>query len=666
MSEFSVDLYSKTLLYVDPPAGVTLEPLWYDATDQGGPDQAQIRASGDIDALWQTLLWLGYRVTIRNRDGDPVWWGIIEEATVSSGNVQVGLSLSDMANSVTVAYTQIAADGSSERKTTTAATDSISIARYGTKELLLTLSDTSADAAESKRDTALDTLSKPVPTVSMEFGQPVEATLRCTGYINTLGWTYYSRADGWEEYDEGGTVQVMGAGATRTTIGFNADNKFVYNTNSALVAGSKFVVSGSTSNDGTYTVANLIEQEDETYTASTIEFAETGMTNDDDIYDSASGLGVFMEDDVIQIGGSTSNDGIYTVVNDGAAQIEIAENVLTYEAAGSSITIKRRSYVTTVESIVEEDAGASVTITAWGVYVAQQFTQEINANWTVDRIAIRICKVGDPTDNVTVGLWSDSGTDYPSASLDSGTVAADDIPTVMNWVEFQLNNTDTISYGTKYWIVVSRSGSNSLTNYYTVDVDEEAGYTLGTLKLWDGSGWQDRWTDADMAFRVLGAEETTTQIDTIASSRGEIDDVEILDASGVYSNQYREGDATALDEVAALLEVGTSANKRLIATVNHSRNLLVSAQTTKPTAVPELLLQADGALRDAYGMPYAHGKLPVGKWVTLADVPTVIGNMADVSPFYVSRAQFDVEGGRWTLEPQGRPSPWDIGEIGQG
>lgn len=664
--EFSVDLYSKTQFYVEPPAGMVLTPLWYDATDQGGPYQAQIRADGDIDALWHTLLWLGYRVTIRNRDGDPVWWGIIEEATVSSGNVQVGLSLTDMSNSVTVAYTQIAADGSSERKTTTAATDSLSISRYGTKEILLTLSDTSAAAAESKRDVALETLRKPVATIAMEMGQPVEATLRCAGYMSTLGWTYYSRADGWEEYDAGGTAQAMGAGAgPSTVIGFNADNKIIFNVGTALTGGSKFVVSGSASNNGTFTVANLIEQEDETYTASTIAFAELGMTNDDDIYDSASGLGNLAVDDVFQIEGSTSNDGIYTVANDGAAAIEVVENVLTYEAAGASVTLRRRNYVNVVESVVEEDAGASVTINAWGVYVAQSFTQEINANWTVDRIAIRICKVGDPTDSVVVSLYSNNS-GYPGTVMDFGMVDADDIPTTMGWVEFQLNNTDTISYGTTYWIVVSRSGSNSLVDYYTVDVDEEAGYTLGTLKLWDGSGWQSRWTDADMAFRVLGAEETTLQIDTIASNRGEIADVEILDASGVYSNQYREGDNTALDEVLGLLESGTSAGKRLIATVNTARRLLVSAQTARPTNVPELMLQSDGALRDAYGMQYAHGKLPVGVWVTLVDVPAIIGNMADVSPFYVSRAQFDTERGAYTLEPQGRPSPWEIAEIGQG
>lgn len=646
---------------IETPPLLSVAPIWYDWTDRGGPNQATLRVSGPIHALWSALGWLSYRPTIFNRSGVAVWWGTVNEVLVSNGNVQIGLSLDDMYNSVRVAYTERAADGSYKRETTAAATDTESITRYGTKELLLTLSDVNSATAEQRRDTVLEAASKPVSTVRMEIGAPVEATLTCVGYMSMLNREYFEQTEGLVEYTAGSAPQAMGAGGTASTIGFDQNRRIVYNVGTGLFTGGEFEVSGSTSNNGTWTVAETKEQKETTLTASTISFSGT-----DDIYDSANSMDNFMVEDIIQVEGSTSNDGIYVIqsyTDDGEMEIDPAE--LTIEAAGSSITLRRASYVRTEEDIVDEAAGSSITVTGHGEKVAQSFQLATSGDsWTVNAIAVKLAKAGSPSDNVRVGLHSDSG-GSPGTELDFGTVAGSSLSYEVDWVEVTLNNTDTISYGTTYWIVISRSGSNDFDDYYVTSADEDLGYTSGQMKVYDGSAWQTRGTDADMPFRVLGAEETTDQIATIAQTASILDGVDIVDESGIDSNQYREGDTSALDEVTDLLDMGASNDARLAAIVTVDRTLRVSAASSWSFDITAYL-HDDGKLYTNEGMPWEHGRLPVGEYVHLQDVPSLVGEFVGVTPFYVQRAEYDVETGVTMLEPLGSSSPWEIGIVRQG
>jgi hypothetical protein len=235
----------------------------------------------------------------------------------------------------------------------------------------------------------------------------------------------------------------------------------------------------------------------------------------------------------------------------------------------------------------------------------------------------------------------------------------------MDWVYFDFANTVTIEYGSYYWIVVGRSGTSDTENFYNVDLDEQAEYTDGILRVWDGSAWQARWTDADMAFRVLGAEETTAQISTMANGTGDITAVEILDASGIYGNQYRDGDTTAYDEVMALLDAGTSNNARLLARVTPEARLQLYEQDDI-ASLYYTMLRSDGTLRESTGASLPHGLLPYARWIVLEDLPSVLGHLADISPFFVRRAQYNVTDGTYVLEPQGMRTPWDATEVSQG
>lgn len=74
------------------------------------------------------------------------------------------------------------------------------------------------------------------------------------------------------------------------------------------------------------------------YTASTIAFVEGGASADT-ITDSANGFGSFAANDVITVTGSTRNNGTYTVTTAAAGTLTLSTGQLNTEAAGQSVTI---------------------------------------------------------------------------------------------------------------------------------------------------------------------------------------------------------------------------------------------------------------------------------------------------------------------------------------
>lgn len=659
-----------------PPA-LTLRPRRWSAAAVGGPVQAEIEAEGPLSALWETMRWLRYGVRIRNRTGTPVWWGYIDEVTVGLGEkLAISLSLENLYNRVAVQYTYEDGGGATQDATTEWVQDALSSARYGVRELLYSKGDINEIQADAIRDRLLAQFAVPRGVAIAEGGasliaggasEGVRGTLRCRGWWSTLGWRYYANPAGREGHEiAGGANQALGAGATSATeTGFQALGRIIFNTGSALYPGSKFVVSGSASNDGTYTVASLNEQETEIYTASTITFAEPGETDDDDVYDSAGGMAVFENDDVIQITGSSLNDGIYAVKTQGASTMEVKNGSVTYEAAGASVTISRRSYVVVKEALAEEDAGASLTITAHGQMVAQSFTPEYNASFALGEITVRLRKEGDPSDKVRCALWSNSGGN-PYAEIEGVEIDASDLSRNMGWVSFRFSGANTVNYGTTYWVVLSRTGTPSLIDYYVVDMDEQTGYGLGSLKLWTGASWAARTPDADMPFVAWGVEDTATQVHDIVQAMGDLLDGAVIDGSvGVEARQYRSGENTALDEIEDLLLSGTAADRRLMATVQASRRVVIQSQPAA-SAGYDWVMHADGRITREQDQEAEPGVLPAGRWVQLPDVPGQVDMTAALTPVFVERAEYDAQEDALSWEPEGAPDPWAVGEVRQG
>jgi hypothetical protein len=164
----------------------------------GGPDSASITAYGSEIALWELVNCLRCPVEIRNRHGEPVWWGYIHEVRIRVDSIEVGVSLDTMYNSVVVVYSLT--DGSTSsigtRATTAATTNADSIADYGTKELRYSGSGMSSTDATNLRDTLLSIHKYPIalPGETGNTQESFSATIECKGWWHTLDWQHYSAA----------------------------------------------------------------------------------------------------------------------------------------------------------------------------------------------------------------------------------------------------------------------------------------------------------------------------------------------------------------------------------------------------------------------------------------------------------------------------------------
>ncbi len=181
--------------FVPPPVAFSVESFaWMEI---GGPDKAFVQARGDLLDLWQLADMLRLPVEIYDEFGQAVWWGYVHAATIHAGRYDFGLSLDNMANRVSLAYTRLAAGtaGAGERATTAWAADSQSTGEFGTKERTETLNEAATDAvAEAARDRMLATWKYPQPTMQPASSPDVYAELDLRGWWWTLDWQHYSNA----------------------------------------------------------------------------------------------------------------------------------------------------------------------------------------------------------------------------------------------------------------------------------------------------------------------------------------------------------------------------------------------------------------------------------------------------------------------------------------
>lgn len=658
---FSIRLISPDGFQVHIPYGWEFEVNRYSDHAIGGPEAADIDISAQPDALWSCLNWLGYDIEIYTPDGTLAWWGYVDEATVQLGGVSVGMSLSGMYNNIRVAYSTEDAGGAPVNGHTAWSQDDSSVSRYGTKELQHSADNIDETQAESLRDRLLEKFANPARVVRMG-GRGTGANLRCKGHWARTAWEYYENTTGIEEYVESSGSEVLSGWAmTNAEIAFDAYANRIHHYSAGLDlldVGDLIKVTGSTSNNNTYTVDGTVDNNDQrTYVASTIYFDPS-----DDVHDTAEGFVSNLDDhQLVNISGSSSNDGTYILKSlKDPDHFTVYPGTIVTESAGASITITQGNGVPILQRPVNENIGATVTLTALGGKVAQSFT--LDTGFDLHKMAIQIRKLGSPSDDVTLAIYTDSS--GPGSSLGSATIAnADIVAYDGKWTEVTFSPLITLAASTVYWIVAERVGADSNTDCYRIAInDDEAreGYRGASYfaSLHDGSAWNNR--DADVPFRLLGGVETSTQIASMGTASSHLDTNDVQVSSGVTTNQYRDGDTTVQDEIVALLEQGTSSGDQLLCRV--SANKVFSVYTKPNSALgAKFLLSNDGTVRNAAGTPMRAGQLVAGVWVDLAEAPRYPG----LTPFFAVRSEYDVRSDRLTIEPEGMPSPMDFG-IQQG
>lgn len=644
---------------LSPPDRLKFTPTHYSDIATGGSDTAEISVIGPRDDLWLLFSLLGQRAIITGDDGTIVWHGLVEEIFVETGIMRRGLSLRDMVNRISVAYTVEDLDGNVARETTDWVEDSESILRYGQKEAILSLSDTTTATAEQYRDTQLAQRSAPVKIFDLNGGGNTAATIYCVGLTNTLEWMHYQQAAGYVAHDTGTTgTQTIGVGTTSTRIGFSSDGKIHHLDGglSSLQSDSLVQVSGSASNSGAHVVASVDSRDPVVYTASTIFFDTV-----DDVNSSENALTFLDNNDFAEIAGASNgaNNGIKLVTSTGSGHITVNPATIVNESAGASVTLTRGTFARTETEFTEEFPSASITVTQHGYDIMQTFVIPSATSWTVDQVSLRVRKYGNPSDNLVVKLATVSGS-QPGTTLETASLAASEISSnAYTWRTWSFANTTTLSAGVTYCLHVYRSGSASLANYFSVEIDTDASYANGDYRVYTGSSWTDSYVDASLYFRIESAQSTTSQIQNIISTCGQFfAGSEIFDASGIDTLQYRTGDLDGLSELEKLLDIGTSNDRRLLATVTPTRWLRVYEKPLS-TEQQNNIINNDGSIVSPTNTPIPGGRLIAGTWLRGRDVPPSVGALSTLDTIFVEASERNADG---VLRPRAeeQKAVWDL------
>ena len=555
-------------------APITLQPKWISGNRVGGKERSEVVATGDPTALWLSAEMLGRDIKILGRRGNLCWWGMIQESRISIDGLTFGFSLEPMFNRIAVAYNELGADGSSVRYTTAWAVNQDSINRFGTKELLYSLGDGNSAQALAMRDRLLNALAWPrgVPDFGAGDAQQRSALLISIGWWQTLAWKYFQRLEGRIEYagstETTGIQQAIGWGLTASNISF----------------------SGATLTCGTT-----------------------------DVFTSLAAAGQ------IVITGSASNNGTFTLARDGY------DNGTKLEISGSFTT---------------ESAGASVTIKLVGYYTAQQYSQA--HAFELWRVGLKLDKVGSPVDSLNVEVQSDSAGSPSGTVLASCTIAAGSISSTAGeyWIDALSN--PTLSAGSNYWLVVKRTGALDALNYYLISMDTPV---YASCKAWNGATWVSQPQGQYLPFRVWGWEDTLAQLSRILTDCGQFfTGVDIQLTSGIKTNQYRDGDSTALDEALALIETGSSSGGRYTVTVDRDRVVHVVAEAAASESVDILVTRS--LMRYAAGGVRVNEEMPVAEWMLIDKAPMHLNNVYGLSPQFFDAVEYDVESDALSLTPK--------------
>jgi hypothetical protein len=606
--------------------------------------------------------WLGYYVVILNDNSNKVWFGRVTQTTTRRGGRQFTRSLDEMANRIAVSYSYNDANGNANNAVTGWADDADSELRYGVKEQLQSQGDATAEIAEALRDNALDLLSMPVKAVSFGGGGQTGGSLLCRGLWHTTAWRVFNQPGGLIANDVSGTVDhLLGWGFTSATVGFDATESRIHDISARLEdlrGDDRIVVSGATNagNNGTFTIATTTTVEPDSYTGTDIRFELS-----DDVFSTNSGFGFVQSAEMIKISGSAvaGNNRYYFAKDDVAADHITVNPGVTASPAGSTVTVEQGHSIALTGSLTTEFPGATVTLTALGTLVAQSFTMPVDVPFLIAEVYVRVKRVGTPADSLTVAIRTNSSGSPSGTTLDSVNTLGSTLTEDMDWLKLSFSATVALSYGTTYWLVISRTGSNDPVNYYMVDLSEDLTYTDGTFKLWNGSAWASRSPDVDMPFQIWSHRETTNQISDMLTTAGQFFAVQdIQTASGRYSRQYRDGNQTAQAELETLLQAGKASGRRFLSSVTPDRVVHVYEEPVYDGATSPLLnenmeiLNADGVT------PWELGKLPAGMWLTLTN------ELPDDSDVFIERAEYDVVNRAYTaLEPKGAPNPWDVVKL---
>lgn len=660
---FGVELYDRGGQVLTDQTDLQFKPLSWSASAVGGPKNAEVELSGSRAALKNALLnWLRYRVRIVSPSGSLCWWGYVHEVALSLDGVEITASTDNLRNRIAITYTTTT--GAVEQALTTPWADSLaSQGEYGVKEHFESLGAASTAVALAYRDRLLAKGAYPQLRSALAGSRKPSATLRCRGHYETVGWRYYQRTDGRLEYMPQDTIQAQPIGwgiSASDQIGFGDSGIHdAWGRLGLLPTGAKLAVTGSTSNNKTWTVAEQTAEEVGSYANNTIYFQPS-----DDIHDAASGMGMVKADHWLLVSGSAANSRWHRVGNAGADHVRTSASVsgaIVAEGTGPTIGLYLAQKMSTVETATYEAPGsASVTVVLHGQQVAQKVT--LAAAMKIDRVMVEAATVGAPADNFQVLIYADNAGAIGSL-LTSGSLPASALTDSLTAVWVNVTEI-TLSAGS-YWIAVRRSGSNDGQNYFTAGMTARAS---GSCLMWTGSAWVTHAPGWFLRYRLWAVEDTGKIAETMLQATAQDVTVQGGFLSGVNDFPAMDAIAVVADEVERLVGVGTGTGERVLLDVTADGALVLYARAAADRNTALGMGTADGRieLTDSLGSPWPAGVCPAGLWAELVDIDSDLAAVGGLSPAFIEEATYDAQSGAWSIAFEGERNLADILRVQAG
>ncbi len=222
--------------------------------------------------------------------------------------------------------------------------------------------------------------------------------------------------------------------------------------------------------------------------------------------------------------------------------------------------------------------------------------------------------VGNPTRNLNAQLRDIAGTLLATSAGVSGSILSS---IGYTWVKFSFAVPFTLVGGTTYMIGVTANTTDPV-RYFAIRTDENENYSYGNGCYFNGASWVNLPSITnpggvpDLLFRALCITDTGSQISAIANAGNQFFTRITAPSSGVLTCPYRDNGSDCLDEINGLMALGTTEQRKILASVSPERQLVFYEQPDP--AVSTVFMDARGYFYTYQGTALSPCFPPVGQF----------------------------------------------------
>jgi len=236
-----------------------------------------------------------------------------------------------------------------------------------------------------------------------------------------------------------------------------------------------------------------------------------------------------------------------------------------------------------------------------------------NANGSLQYVYFQVRKIGSPTGDLKATVRDATNTSIGTSAIISPASVSEDYA----WLKFTFSSPPSLVSGATYKLNLFSTAINAA-NFYAVKTDENQGYSGGYAVYWDGAAYVNVPSithparKCDLIFRAVLVTDTGDQLAAIATSGNQFFTKIDTITSGVNTSPYRANGYSCLREIQALMNLGTSNNRLILASVNYFRQLEFYEQPDPK--IPTVFLNDDCVFYTSLGQPLKPYLPPVGQF----------------------------------------------------